>query len=332
MKRNKTDTGERLFQEAYALLKKEPESRLESDRKFLKPLNEACRLDNPKAEFVSGYLLCLGYKDLDVDVKKGKKILSKCYGLLNSLAEENHDPQACVFLAEYYRVPLAGYIKDDAKVKAYLSLADTYKNNEAAQTKVGDESDFTSSDIIDGVSSDLEADASSYDQLVRTIGELKSLTPFENQERISTLKTSAESGNMRASLFLGQAYLEGKYVIKDADLAKIYLQLAEKQGSVKARFLLGRIYTEGNFSRQDVIRGLNKIYQAAKAGLSEAQLYLGKIYLSGQDVEKDVSKAYLYFQAAYSRGNKEAGKYLLQIDSEHGDKVLVSSSASKLSH
>src|SRR5574344_2033017 len=128
MKRNKAEEAEQLFQEGYALYRKEPEGTLSSDRQFLKPMEKSAKLGNPKASFVLGYLLCVGYKDLPVDIRRGSKILKKCFQPLNSLMDIYHDYLAAKFLSEYYRVPLAGFIKDDTKVKSLLSLAETYQN------------------------------------------------------------------------------------------------------------------------------------------------------------------------------------------------------------
>ena len=70
MKETKTQQCERLFKEGYELLEKEEETSLTSNRAFIKPMEKAAGLKNPKAEFVIGYLLCIGYKDLPVDIKR----------------------------------------------------------------------------------------------------------------------------------------------------------------------------------------------------------------------------------------------------------------------
>ncbi|MCI2068397.1 MAG: sel1 repeat family protein [Bacilli bacterium] len=324
MKETKAQQGERLFKEGYELLEKEEENSLTSNRAFIKPMEKAAGLKNPKAEFVIGYLLCIGYKDLPVDIKRGTKILKKCFAGLEVLSQEEHDYQACKFLSEYYRVPLAGRVKDDDKVKALLTLSDSYREKAESPSGMESESDFVPTVVAP---EEEKADTAPYDQLVRAISELKDDGSFDDKERLKIISVSADNGNMRAALFLGQAYESGKYVAKDMDTSKLYYLKAEKLGSVKAKFSLGRQAVEGNFARQDIVEGLNRIYLAAKSGLPEAQFYLGKVYYEGKYLTKDVTKAYIYFQAAFSRGYKEAESYLKAIEDQRGDKALVSKTA-----
>jgi TPR repeat protein len=280
MKDSSTE-AERLFQEGYQKLESEPKETLVSSKEFIPLFERSSKLGNPKGSFMLGYLLCVGYKDLPVDIERGSKILKKAFQPLSGLSEKEHDFQAAKFLSEYYRVPLAGRVKDDEKVKALLRLSDTYREESLSPAGEGLESDFVPASGS-GETALSGADTTAYDQLVRAISELKDDGSYDDKERLDLIKGSAEKGNMRAALFLAQAYLEGHYVPRDIDTSKLYFTKAEKAGSVKASYMLGRLAVEGNFSRQDVIQGLNRIYQASKAGLAEAQFYLGKIYYEGQ--------------------------------------------------
>jgi TPR repeat protein len=320
-KEEKKKAGEELFQKGYSLLQAEPEAALVTSREFLKPLEKAAKYGNPKARFLLGYILTVGYKNIPVDISKGNKILKKCFEELMDLSAVSHDYQAAKFLSEYYRVPLAGHVKDDEKVKRILALSDSYREAEL-QGQKAENSKPSGQD-----KKEEEADTTSYDQLVQAIGELKDDGTFDNKERFDSIKASAEKGNMRAAVFLGDAYKEGKYVPQDADTSRLYYEKAEALGSVKAKFMLGQEAVTGDFAKQDIVRGLNRVYQAAKDGYPEAEFFLGKIYAEGKFVEKDLSKAYLYFQAASSRGYEEANDYLKALESEQGDKSLLQKKA-----
>jgi TPR repeat protein len=319
-KEEKRKQAEQLFLKGYQILESEQEDALVSSRKFLPFLEKSAKDKNPKARFILGYILTVGYKDLPVDISKGNRILKKCFDDLETLSEQNHDYQATKFISEYYRVPLAGHVKDDEKVKRLLALSDSYREAElqGLELKKKERKEQEGNPYHSPA-----PDTSSYDQLVQIISELKEDGTYDNEERLNIIRSAAEKGNLRALLFLGDSYKEGKIVPKDIDTSNLYYMKAEEIGSVKAKFMLGKEAVEGNYSKQDIIKGLNRIYQSAKEGYPEAQYYLGIIYYQGQYVEKDISKAYIYFQAAYSRGYQEAGEYLHKLEALQGDKALI---------
>jgi len=312
MGKNKAEISEELFQKGYALLENENKDTLTTNGEFLKPLYKAAKYHNPKAQFVLGYIFCVGFKDLPMDISKGERILKKCYDPLVALSAEKHDYQAAKFLSEYYRVPLADHVKDDEKVKKILALSDSYR--EAQLSLLNEKPDPSLEDKVEPDKKVNDDGSSAYDQLIAAINNLNDDGSYDSAERLASIKASADKGNMRAAVFLGDAYREGKYVAKDANTSRLYYEKAEELGSVKAKFILGEEAVSGEFANQDIVKGLNRVYQAAKAGYAPAQFYLGKIYFEGKFLEKDYSKAYLYFQASYSRGNQEAKRYLDIID------------------
>lgn len=322
---SKEEKGERLFQEGYQQMQIESVSdSLKADLSFLKPLEKSAKLKNPKANFVLGYILCVGFKDIPINVKKGNRILDKCYSGLSDLSRIKHDYQATKFLAEYYRIPLAKRVKDDDKVEKLVKLSESYRDlvTQESQMKY-EEPDNSSFAIPDSEDADREKEKSAYDQLVLAIKELTDDGSYDNKERIDAIKRSAKLGNIRAANFLGEMYARGEIVQKDLDMSRLYFEEAEAMGSVRAKYMLGIMILEGSYSRRDVIRGLNKIYQAAKAGLRDAQFYLGKIYYKGEMLERDLKKSYVYFQAAYARGDKEAERYMRAIESEEKDAIFA---------
>jgi len=321
---SKEEKGERLFQEGYQQMQMESVSdSLRADLSFLKPLEKAAKLKNAKARFVLGYILCVGFKNIPLNIKKGNKILEKCYDGLNALSQINHDYQATKFLAEYYRVPLAKRVKDDEKVEKLVKLSESYRELAFGDNQIKYEEPDNSSFTIPESDEEKAEAKSAYDQLLLAIKELSDDGSYDNQERINSIKRSAKLGNIRAANFLGEMYARGEVVPKDLDTSRLYFEEAEALGSIRAKYMLGMMILEGSYSRRDVVKGLNKIYQAAKAGLRDAQFYLGKIYYKGEMLERDLKKAYVYFQAAYARGDKEAEKYLRAIESEEKDAIFA---------
>lgn len=311
MGKDKVRLGEELFQKGYQMLESEDKDALTTSGDFVSPISKSAKYKNPKAMFLIGYILCIGYKDLPMNISKGERILKKTYDLLVNLSTEKRDYQAAKFLSEYYRVPLAGHVKDDDKVKKILALSDSYRE---AQLSLDDQALEESS--VNETKSNEQTGTSAFDQLVLAIESLNDDGSYDNKERLDSIKSSAEKGNMRAAVFLGDAYKEGKYVPKDADTSRLYYEKAEELGSIKAKFILGQETLTGNFANQDIVHGLNRIYQAAKAGYPEALFSLGEIYYEGRFLTKDISKAYLYFQSAFSRGMKDAKVFIERIDSE----------------
>jgi len=325
MGETKQTRAESLFQKGYREMQKESaKDSLKANFSFIKPLERSAKLKNPKANFILGYILCMGFKDIPLDIKKGSKILSKCFESLSNLSTVTHDYQATKFLSEYYRVPLANHVKDDAKVTKLLKLSDDYKEMSFQGENLSFEEPAQNSFAVSAKDEKQQIqNNATYDQLVLAIKELSEDGSYDNKERIESIKRSAKNGNIRAANFLGEIYARGEVVEKDMNTSRLYFEEAEALGSIRAKYMLGVMTLEGSYTRRDIIKGLNRIYQAAKAGLKEAQFYLGKVYYAGEMLDRDVEKAYVYFQAAYSRGEKESEKYLHAIESERKDKIFA---------
>lgn len=317
----KKQQSEQLFLQGYKLYKAEEiNNKLTSDLSFLPYLKKASKLDNPKATFLLGYLLTVPFKDVPLDINKGNKLLTKCYDGLIDLIEKESDSLACEFIAKYYQVPLANHVKDDEKVKHYIDLSKQYSDLGINTTK---------EDVDHNNIENVEIDTD-YNQLINAISLIEQTNLDDANEQLQIIKFFASKDDVRALIFLGDCYIEGKYVKKDDDLAITYYKKAIELGSTKAKYNLGKYYIEGNYSKIDISKGLNLIYQAAKAGLKEAQFYLGQVYYEGKLVTKDLNKAFIYVQASYSRGYKPAKDYLLKIEEEKGDALAISFTNSNL--
>ena len=308
------ERSELLFEEGYRALQSESKDSLQTDMKFVKPLKKAAKLNNPKAIFFFFFILATGYKDINVELKKGNKILKKAYPMLEKLSIENHDSLATRYLAKYYDIPLCDFVKDDEKVKTLNELADSYDALSLEEAKA-------TLKEIQKEEKEEDIDSSSYDRLVNLISQLNDQQDkYENIEIVDSIKREADNGNIRACIYLGNAYLEGVVVEKDVNLAYLFYQKAEELGSIKAKYLLGYNILIGTLSSsKNISLGLNKIYQAAKAGLKEALCFLGDVYFEGKYVNQDYDKAYFYYQSAASRGDEKAKEAIRRVDKIRGD-------------
>jgi len=312
---SKKEDSEKIFKEGYEIYLKEKQSNaLTSSLKFIPYFKKAAKKKNWKARFMLGYLLVIPYKDIEVNIEKGNKILSKCFKPLKAMVDENYDPLACEFLAKYYEIPLCNFVKDDLKVKKLLESA---KQSSSLDINL-QEMNYNEKKYLEKESED-----ETFSELVYAIKTLQEPSNEDKQDLLKIVNQFAKNDDIRALLFLGDCYLEGKFVEKDDNQALAYYLKAEKLGSVRATCNLGILYLTTSTSKANITLGLNKIYQAAKKGLKEALFELGKIYYEGIYLEKDINKAYIYFQASYSRQHKQAKEYLLKIESENNESLSI---------
>ncbi len=124
---------------------------------------------------------------------------------------------------------------------------------------------------------------------------------------INTLRQQAEQGDAEAQYNLGQAYLIGRGVPKDQEMAESwlaksarqgnsdaiesyglilfrndhqaeampYIEAAAARGQNKAQYILGIAHFNGDLARQDWVRAYAMMILAAEGGLPQAELNLG---------------------------------------------------------
>ncbi len=153
-----------------------------------------------------------------------------------------------------------------------------------------------------------------------------------------------------AQYALGKIYLDGRYTMKNLELAEMYLQNAAKDQLDCAEYALGKLYLDYEVRRYDLAEEylnraaehgnvfamyrLAKLYlsgdipqniekavewlQKASDKLSTAAYALGKLYLFGKEVPQDRELAVYWLTRASDMGNEFAQRLLDHIDSfEH---------------
>lgn len=131
---------------------------------------------------------------------------------------------------------------------------------------------------------------------------------------LSKLKSSANTGDVKAQLVLGIMYLQGSGVEKDARAGVSLIKDAAEQGDAKAQALMGSIYAEGAVVQQDEVKALAWFQKAAEQGSSAAENALGVMYYTGSGTVKDNDKAAYWWRKAAAQGNNNAEENLRKIN------------------
>jgi len=120
------------------------------------------------------------------------------------------------------------------------------------------------------------------------------------------LAAAAESGDPKAQMVLGMAYLKGQGVERDPGIALQWIEKAADQGYADAQYALGAMYLAGRGALQSFPLAFQQFERAAQQNHPEAQYSLGVMYRNGQGVPVDKSKAYVWFNLAAAQGHERA--------------------------
>ena len=156
-----------------------------------------------------------------------------------------------------------------------------------------------------------------------------------------------------AQYALGKIYLDGRYTMKNLELAEIYLRNAAKEQLDCAEYALGKLYLDDEVRRydlaeeylnraaghgnefamyrlaklylggdipQNVPRAVELLHKAADK-LSIASYSLGKLYLFGREIPQDRELAVYWLTHASDMGNEFAQRLLEHIDSYEHSRV-----------
>ena len=95
------------------------------------------------------------------------------------------------------------------------------------------------------------------------------------------------------------------YVTFDERMFKWYMESAE-QGNVKAQLNLGDCYMKGQGVEKDATKAVEWYRKSAEQGNADAQCYLGDCYMKGQGVEMDEGVAKSWLEKAAAQGKEYA--------------------------
>lgn len=134
-------------------------------------------------------------------------------------------------------------------------------------------------------------------------------TPENYQEAIKTLQTAINLGDVKANLFLGNAYRLGYGVREDVNKAATLYKMAlpevikaADQGSAFWSYRLAICYYEGYGTTQNEDLGLRYYKTAANSNFVAAQYWLAKKF----EQKKNYADAMIWYRKAAASGNLDA--------------------------
>ena len=147
-------------------------------------------------------------------------------------------------------------------------------------------------------------------------------TQIEDASKIAFLwlQKASEQQNVEAQFLLGEMYLEGKYIKKNAALGFQEIFKSANQGSSVAQNKLGTLYQTGVGTNISLKKAINSYELSVAQQNANAMANLGYLYKFGLGVEKDKQKAYFLFENASDLGDSW-GKYNLANMYFSGDVV-----------
>jgi|GEM_PF-3701036 len=117
----------------------------------------------------------------------------------------------------------------------------------------------------------------------------------EYDQAFKIIKPLADAGYIPAQNALGQMYLEGLGVPKNANTAIIWLGKAADAANTMAMYNIATLYRDGKDIPKDYGKAFHYYRGAALMGMKEAQIELGKMLAQGLGAPKNQREAYKWF-------------------------------------
>ena len=101
------------------------------------------------------------------------------------------------------------------------------------------------------------------------------------------LGISANQGNKKAQVDLGEMFYKGDLIFQDYAKAAKYWQMAAEQGDVLAQYRIGLMYADGTGVTKNLNEARKWLYMATLHGEADARVALDKLMLELERVTKD---------------------------------------------
>src|SRR5579863_3132465 len=137
------------------------------------------------------------------------------------------------------------------------------------------------------------------------------------EERITTLKQKAESGDAKSQAELGIVYATGDGLPADEGAAVMWFRKAAEQGNATGEYALGEMYWTGRGVPVDYVEAQKWLRRSAEQGDAHAQHNLATMYTEGKGVTKDDAEAAKWLRRAAEQGFA-AGQFGLAVMYAHG--------------
>jgi len=139
----------------------------------------------------------------------------------------------------------------------------------------------------------------------------------------------ADEGVSGAMINLGNMYLLGRCVDKDAKRALALLTVAVSYQSPMAHIHLANLYYEGHLGEPDYSRAYLHLSQAARMGLLNRPLF-AKMHYQGQGVDKEPLQAEYILQEGIKAGDETSKALLIEYYSDQNGPLYAPEKAKEL--
>jgi localization factor PodJL len=129
-----------------------------------------------------------------------------------------------------------------------------------------------------------------------------SAEPQSPSDAIANLQRDALNGDAMAQHDLALAYVNGRGVPQNYEIAAGWFEKAANAGLERAQFNLAVLYENALGVSQDLKRAFELYRAAAEQGFAPAQHSLGVAYAEGRGTEQDYRAATLWFRRAADQG------------------------------
>jgi len=123
---------------------------------------------------------------------------------------------------------------------------------------------------------------------------------------IDHLRISAQSGDARSQVLIGEAYEFGADVPRDQKIAAGWYQLAADQGDPEAQFYLGVMYEQGAGVHQNTAESLKWLFRSAESGYEKSHIMLSSLYLKDRGAAQEFAKRIKRYKQSAQKGNPVA--------------------------
>jgi uncharacterized protein len=141
-----------------------------------------------------------------------------------------------------------------------------------------------------------------------------SLEGEADPKRCEEIRAKAERGDAQAQCDLGDCYLRGEGVTRNAVEAVKWYRKAAQQGFAQAQCYLGLSYEFGNGVTKNAVEAVKWYRMAAEQGNAQAQANLGMCYYNGNGVAKDEVEAVKWYRKAADQGHEIAKEELKALE------------------
>ncbi|WP_291317514.1 tetratricopeptide repeat protein [Desulfuromonas sp.] len=130
---------------------------------------------------------------------------------------------------------------------------------------------------------------------------------------LEKIEQRASAGDPDAQFQLGQAYYEGKVLLRDPTEAARWYEKAANSGHSEAQYRLGLLYSRGDGVVESYAQAAKWLFRAARQDHPEAQCRFGAMLFEGKGTSKDSIKGYAWTVLAAAQNATDARDNLARM-------------------